>query len=136
MLGATARPELVLALLLLLHAFLLAPVLTILLPVLLPVPVLLTPLLSTALAFVLFFFLIPPVFALLLPVLLPTLWLEPLLGLLLPAPKTVSVLTVPLPALVHEFVLLGTSTSAHSLTCLFVPLFGYPCLPCAYTQGV
>ena len=71
----------------------------------------------------LFFFLLPPVFAHLLPMLLPAAWLEPPLGILLPAPEIVPVLSATLPALVPKFVLLGTSIGAHFLTCLFVPLF-------------
>ena len=95
-------------------AFVLAPVLLILLPAHLLEALLHTPLSNPVLVFVPILLLLPPVLLPLLPVLLPTPWLKPLLVVLLLTPAIVPVLLAPFPALVPDLVLLGTFVGACS----------------------
>ena len=110
-------------------AFVLAPVLLILLPAHLLEALLHTPLSNPVLVFVPILLLLPPVLLPLLPVLLPTPWLKPLLVVLLLTPAIVSVISAPFPARVPYLVLLGTFAGACSCTCVLCILVGPVAVP-------
>ena len=110
-------------------AFVLAPVLIILLPAPLLEALLHKPLYTPVCVSVPIPLLLPTVFLPRLPVLLPTPWLKPLLVVLLLTPVIVPVLPVPFPALVPDLVLLGTFVCACSCPCVVCTLVGLVPVP-------